>query len=80
MVNSLFDIEMPVKRGDEAVRELREAEAAGRLSRRHAVIAVTGNARQEQIDSCREAGFDLVAVKPYRIGDLTQQIECESLA
>jgi CheY-like chemotaxis protein len=40
-----------------AVRELREAEAAGALSR-SMVIALTGNARQGQIDQALSAGMD----------------------
>ena len=47
---------MPVCDGLTAVRMIRDYEAAGRLSRKK-VIAVTGNARQEQLDVCIAAGF-----------------------
>jgi len=40
-----------------AVREIREAERAGTLSPQM-VIALTGNARQGQIDQAMEAGMD----------------------
>ena len=40
-----------------AIRELRVAEAAGALSR-NMVIALTGNARQGQIDQAMSAGMD----------------------
>lgn len=40
-----------------AVREIRDAERAGTLSQQM-VIALTGNARQGQIDQAMEAGMD----------------------
>jgi CheY-like chemotaxis protein len=40
-----------------AVREIREAERAGTLSPQM-VIALTGNARQGQIDQAMESGMD----------------------
>ena len=40
-----------------AVREIRDAERAGTLSPQM-VIALTGNARQGQIDQAMEAGMD----------------------
>ena len=53
----LMDLEMPIMDGLTAVREIRSAEAAGTLSRQM-VIALTGNARQGQIDQAMEAGMD----------------------
>lgn len=53
---SLMDIEMPVCDGLSAIAKIREYEASGRLSRTK-VVALTGNARQEQLDVCRAAGF-----------------------
>lgn len=47
---------MPVCDGLTAVGKIREYEASGVLSRKK-VIALTGNARQEQLDVCRAAGF-----------------------
>lgn len=38
------------------------------------VCAVTGNAREAQKTECLEAGFDDVAIKPYRIVQLLEQI------
>jgi CheY-like chemotaxis protein len=43
--------------GFEAVKRIRIWEAEGRLPRQ-AVIALTGNARQWQIDQAKEAGMD----------------------
>jgi len=68
---ALMDIEMPVKDGRTACRELREAEKCNDYPHLP-VIAVTGNAREEQIDECLDAGFDEVAIKPYRITDITR--------
>ena len=39
------------------IKEIRIAEREGRL-RRHMVVALTGNARQGQIDQAKEAGMD----------------------
>lgn len=47
---------MPVCDGLTAVGKIREYESSGELSRKK-VIALTGNARQEQLDICRAAGF-----------------------
>lgn len=52
-----MDIEMPVCDGLTAVGRIRKHEKAGDLNRTK-VIAVTGNARQEQLDGCRAAGFE----------------------
>ncbi|GAA5995793.1 uncharacterized protein JCM10292_004752 [Rhodotorula paludigena] len=70
----LMDIEMPRMTGLEAVRELRRREEAGEIGRRYPVCAVTGNAREAQKTECLEAGFDDVAIKPYRLVELVQQI------
>ncbi|KAH7105199.1 hypothetical protein BKA62DRAFT_827312 [Auriculariales sp. MPI-PUGE-AT-0066] len=70
----LMDIEMPVKDGKTACRELRESEARSSKPRLPAV-AVTGNAREEQVQDCLDAGFDEVAIKPYRIQDLVTTID-----
>lgn len=53
----LMDLEMPVMDGLTAIRELREAEEKGVL-KRNMVIALTGNARQGQIDQAMAAGMD----------------------
>jgi CheY-like chemotaxis protein len=58
--------EMPVMDGLTAIRKLREIEAAtGR--RRLPAIAVTGNARDAQIEIAKQAGFDDVCVKPFKV-------------
>jgi CheY-like chemotaxis protein len=71
-----------------AVREIRKAEKAGTLER-NIVIALTGNARQGQIDQAKEAGMDdgksylsrgnqlnpSVMIKPYVLSVLLKQIK-----
>ncbi|GAA6013850.1 hypothetical protein JCM10207_008212 [Rhodosporidiobolus poonsookiae] len=63
---ALFDIEMPVMTGLEAIQELRRREKAGETSRRHPVCALTGNARDQQVQTMLELGFDDVQTKPYK--------------
>lgn len=53
----LMDLEMPVMDGLTAVRHIREAEALGTLPPQ-LVIALTGNAREGQINQAVEAGMD----------------------
>ncbi|KAL8292793.1 hypothetical protein RQP46_001405 [Phenoliferia psychrophenolica] len=70
----LMDLEMPIMGGLEAIQILRAREASeGAIP--YGVIAVTGNARQEQIDTYLGAGFTDVAIKPYSFKDLVVQIE-----
>lgn len=44
------------------------------------VIAITGNARPEQIQLCLDHGFDGVSVKPYDIKDVEDKIRRLMLA
>ncbi|KAI5479085.1 hypothetical protein MNV49_004083 [Pseudohyphozyma bogoriensis] len=39
------------------------------------VVAVTGNARQGQVEEFRASGFDDVAIKPYKIAALVEMIQ-----
>ena len=70
----LMDMEMPVMDGLSCTRRIRELEIEGLLVRHVPVIAVTANARAEQIASTREAGVDDVMSKPFRIPDLLPKI------
>lgn len=70
----LMDLEMPVMDGITAVQEIRGSEAAGTLGR-NMVIALTGNARQGQIDHALASGFDDVVIKPYILVDLLKKIK-----
>ena len=53
----LMDQEMPVMDGLTATKKIRELESEGQLSRHVPVIAVTANARNEQIQTALEAGM-----------------------
>ncbi|WWC90485.1 uncharacterized protein L201_005421 [Kwoniella dendrophila CBS 6074] len=70
----LMDLEMPVMDGLTALDHVREEEGAGQL-KRNLVIALTGNARQGQIDEAKARGMDEVVIKPYRLDDLLQKVE-----
>ncbi|KAI9872808.1 MAG: hypothetical protein M1830_001172, partial [Pleopsidium flavum] len=71
----LMDLEMPVMDGLTCARKIRELEKSGELVRHVPIIAVTANARLEQIDTALEAGMDDVVSKPFRIPDLVPKIE-----
>ncbi|KAF8603915.1 hypothetical protein BDV93DRAFT_523067 [Ceratobasidium sp. AG-I] len=70
----LMDLEMPVMDGFAATREIRRREAAGELRIRSFLIALTGNARQEQVQAARDAGVDDVMIKPYQIEALISKM------
>lgn len=58
----LLDIEMPVMNGLDCVRRIRELERSGGIVRHVPIIAITANARNEQIATALEAGMDEVVV------------------
>ena len=53
----LMDLEMPVMDGLTATSRIRELEANGMITRRVPIIAVTANARKEQIETCLQTGM-----------------------
>ncbi|KAI4095128.1 MAG: hypothetical protein LQ344_001779 [Seirophora lacunosa] len=84
----LMDLEMPVMDGLTCAREIRKAQQAGEIIRHVPIIAVTANARSEQIEIARASGMvrevsafvfsivtDDVVSKPFRIPDLIPKIE-----
>lgn len=71
----LADIEMPVMDGKAFVRRVRQLQSEGNLTPDIPIIAVTGNARGEQIQRAKECGFDDVVSKPYRVEDLVVAIQ-----
>ncbi|GAA6041500.1 hypothetical protein JCM8097_001909 [Rhodosporidiobolus ruineniae] len=74
----LCDIEMPVMGGLEAIAKQRAREKSGEISVRYPVCALTGNAREQQLQTCLDAGFDDVATKPYKIENILQKIRALS--
>ncbi|KAK7985198.1 hypothetical protein PG996_005561 [Apiospora saccharicola] len=72
----MMDMEMPIKDGLSCTRDIREMEEQGKLkSPRIPIIAVSANARMEQIEEAKAAGCDDVLVKPYRIPELITTME-----
>lgn len=56
------------------ITHIREMERRGELTGHVPVIAVTANARSEQIANALGSGMDLVITKPFRIPDLLAQM------
>jgi CheY-like chemotaxis protein len=71
----LMDLEMPVMDGLTCVRKIRELQREGSIVRHIPVIAVTANARSEQIAIAKESGMDSVVTKPFRIPELLPEME-----
>lgn len=71
----LMDLEMPIMDGLTCARIIRELETDGTIVRHVPIIAVTANARLEQIESAIAAGMDDVVSKPFRIPELIPKIE-----
>jgi len=71
----LLDLEMPIMNGLTCLRKIRELQKQGMIRDTSPVIAVTANARKDQIVAMIKAGMDDVATKPFRIQELIKQIE-----
>ncbi|KAL8750928.1 MAG: hypothetical protein Q9199_006759 [Rusavskia elegans] len=87
----LMDLEMPVMDGISCARKIRELQREGTITQHIPLIAVTANARKEQIESTMEAGMvrpnglsskelanqaqDDVMTKPFEISQLLPKIE-----
>ncbi|KAH6875978.1 histidine kinase-like ATPase [Alternaria rosae] len=69
-----MDVEMPIMDGLTCTRRIREIETNGELSGHVPIIAVSANARREQIDMAKEAGVDEAICKPFRIPELVALI------
>ena len=71
----LMDVEMPVLDGLSCTRQIRDFEREGSLKRHIQVLAITANARAEQIQSAFEAGVDEVLPKPFRVVELLAKLD-----
>lgn len=71
----LMDLEMPVMDGLTCVRCIRDLEEKGRIVTHVPIIAVTANARAEQIAMAMGSGMDGVVSKPFRVAQLITKIE-----
>lgn len=65
---------MPVMDGPTCIRRIREQQSQGNIQGHVPVIAVTANARSEQISSAITAGMDEVVTKPFRVPDLVARM------
>ena len=70
---------MPVMDGLTCMRRIRALEADGTVRAHVPTIAVTANARKEQIETALAAGMDNVVCKPFRIPELVTQMEALEL-
>ena len=61
--------------GIACIKELRRRQKEGLITEHLLVIAITANARQEQINIATEAGMDDVLTKPFKIKDLISVLE-----
>ncbi|GAB7343619.1 hypothetical protein MBLNU457_1616t2 [Dothideomycetes sp. NU457] len=71
----LMDIEMPVMDGITCAERIRDLEKAGQIEGRLPIIAVSANARTEQVGQALACGMDDAIAKPFRIVDLMPKIE-----
>jgi len=71
----LMDLEMPVLGGIDTIKKIRNMQKEGTLIKHVPVIAVTANARNEQINHAVKCGMDSVVTKPFRIPELVPQME-----
>jgi CheY-like chemotaxis protein len=71
----LMDVEMPVMDGLTCTRKIRELQSTGHIIEHIPIIAVSANARSEQVARAKEAGIDDAISKPFRIPELLPKIE-----
>ena len=71
----VLDIEMPVMDGLTCTKMIRQLEREGKIRGHVPIIAVTANARNEQIQTALDVGMDDVVSKPFRIPELVPKIE-----
>ncbi|PNS21002.1 Hybrid signal transduction histidine kinase K [Sphaceloma murrayae] len=71
----LMDLEMPILGGLGCVKRIREMQSHGELTRHIPTIAVTANARSEQISVAIKSGMDSVVTKPFKVPDLVPLME-----
>jgi signal transduction histidine kinase/AmiR/NasT family two-component response regulator len=70
----LMDVEMPVMDGLTCTRRIRKLELDGSIKEHLTIIAITANARKEQMDHALEAGVDSVQPKPFKVAELLARV------
>ncbi|KAL3426487.1 hsp90-like protein [Phlyctema vagabunda] len=66
----LMDWEMPIMDGLTCSRQIRNLQRSGEFTKHIPIIAITANAREEQIEAALGAGIDSVLSKPFLVADL----------
>jgi CheY-like chemotaxis protein len=66
----LMDVEMPVMDGNTCTQRIRQLQREGDIIGHVPIIAVSANARREQIEQAKQAGMDDAISKPFRIPEL----------
>ena len=66
---------MPIMDGLTCVKKITRLQDEGWIVGHVPVIAVTANARSEQITTAKDGGMDSVVTKPFRIPELIPEIE-----
>jgi signal transduction histidine kinase/CheY-like chemotaxis protein len=66
----LMDVEMPVMDGNACTRRIRALQKDGDIVGHVPIIAVSANARREQIEQAKQAGMDDAISKPFHIPEL----------
>ena len=70
-----MDIEMPIIDGMTCTKMIRKAQQDGDITNHIPIIAVTANARSEQLQAAIDVGMDDGISKPFRVDDLEKIIE-----
>jgi CheY-like chemotaxis protein len=70
-----MDIEMPTMDGLTCARRIRALEESGEIKGHVPLLAVSANARSEQVRLALEAGMDDSIAKPFRIPEVLAKIE-----
>ncbi|THX15571.1 hypothetical protein D6D13_02136 [Aureobasidium pullulans] len=70
-----MDIEMPIIDGMTCTKMIRQAQQDGDITNHIPIIAVTANARSEQLQAAIDVGMDDGISKPFRVDDLEKIVE-----
>ncbi|TGO23493.1 hypothetical protein BPAE_0130g00110 [Botrytis paeoniae] len=70
----LMDWEMPVMDGLTCSREIRELQQSGKIVRHLEIIAITANAREEQMQVALHNGINFVMSKPFIVSNLLSKM------
>lgn len=70
----LMDIEMPIMDGLTCSKRIRDLQSSRDIVKHIPIIAVSANARAEQMKQALDAGVDGFITKPFRMPELTSVI------